>query len=188
MRNKSITALPLLVGIEALPFATAANLESDSHGGCSYGICPNPPTSPTPAPNPPQGPEIKLFMTLEPPDNSTENFGDGTINLGVVNGDGFDDVAIDSGRATHIHFGGPGLSQTPDLTIADEKIRELAGNFDFNQDGFSDLAGNLNRDPAPFDLVHVYFGGARRCPRQDLSPWQFRRRPIPTFRRQRLHR
>jgi hypothetical protein len=107
---------------------------------------------------------------------SGERFGDSVAGAGDVNGDGFadviagastNDVGFTDAGAAYLYLGGPSLNNTVDLTFngtaANEGLGEsVAGGFDMNHDGFSDVAiGADEADGTATNAgrVTVYFGG-----------------------------
>ncbi len=114
------------------------------------------------------------MLTLEP-EHQNQSFGREAAWLGDVNGDGFDDfLIIDrredgpgySGRA-YVYFGGPGVNAQADLVLQQNASGMLStalkGPFDFNCDGFGDIAvgaplydtDGMSNNGAVF----VYYGG-----------------------------
>ncbi len=97
------------------------------------------------------------LTVLAAPD-SLSYVGFGCVGGGDFNGDGFADFAVsarsgtDGLVSTHLYFGGPSLSEVPDLVIPDVWVRErpyewfsvLAG--DFNADGYADLVGEYHQE------------------------------------------
>lgn len=124
------------------------------------------------------------------PENENQAFGQETAWLGDVNADGHDDfLVLDerqrevgySGRA-YVYFGGPNVDDLPDLVLQQDdtgRIQQaLAGPFDFNGDGFGDIAISA-RD---YDIdgmenagaVFIYYGGPEVDEVADLvipGPW-----------------
>ena len=130
-----------------------------------------------------------ILVTVSP-ENENQAFGQETAWLGDVNADGYDDfLVIDkdqsgskySGRA-YVYFGGPNLDDLPDLVLQQDDtgmIREaLAGPFDFNGDGFGDIAiSSPNYDINGMEdagAVFIYYGGPNLDDSADLTipgPW-----------------
>lgn len=109
------------------------------------------------------------------PENPGQRFGADMGWTGDVNGDGVDDfLVIDSyqagngysGRA-YVYFGGPQFDEEPDLILQQDASgrleQALEGPFDFNGDGFGDLAvSSPSYDidgMANAGAVFIYFGG-----------------------------
>lgn len=118
--------------------------------------------------------QSELIAELSP-ENQNQAFGAEMAALGDVNGDGLDDFLIMderqegpgySGRA-YVFFGGPGLGTEADLVIQEGDSgwleEALAGPFDFNGDGFGDIAlGAPYYDVDDMEnagMVFVYYGG-----------------------------
>ncbi|MBU2501656.1 VCBS repeat-containing protein [bacterium] len=109
------------------------------------------------------------------PEHDNQAFGIEMAGLGDVNGDGLDDFLIMderqegpgySGRA-YVFFGGPGVGTEADLVIQEGDSgwleEALAGPFDFNGDGFGDIAlGAPYYDVDGMEnagMVFAYYGG-----------------------------
>ena len=88
----------------------------------------------------------------------------GAKAAGDLNGDGIDDFMLSGRKFTYIFYGGANPQDTPDITLlppisnSDIYTWNVTGNFDFNNDGFPDIAVSL-RSSLMKELILVYFGG-----------------------------
>jgi hypothetical protein len=98
------------------------------------------PTAGSPSYSATGGPSLTPAVWLEAP-TSGDRFGDDVDQLGDVNGDGYDDLAVHSysSHELHIYLGGAtGLGDTPDSTFTPSTY-SLAPGGDLNGDGYDDL-------------------------------------------------
>ncbi len=107
-------------------------------------------------------PELR-FTQPGPYSESRERFGRLLINLGDVNGDGYDDLFAGPGNSadslSYIYFGGGAVFDTvPDVTITEAAISAGAAG-DVNNDGFQDLIIGLPLVSSVAAYVYVYYGG-----------------------------
>ncbi|MBL0108083.1 MAG: FG-GAP repeat protein [Ignavibacteria bacterium] len=101
---------------------------------------------------------------------SGNRFGYSVSSAGDVNGDGYSDVIVgafgyssNTGRA-YIHFGGPSMDNTEDVTMTGEAISNFFGVSvssagDVNGDGFSDVIVGAYRYSSDTGRAYIYFGG-----------------------------
>lgn len=103
--------------------------------------------------------------------NGADEFGAILINLGDVNGDGFDDIHIQGGdegdSSSFVFFCGPLLDSIPDVVITDDSFTAGAAG-DINNDGFADLITGFGIQSSSFSWVKVYFGGPAMDSLEDI--------------------
>jgi hypothetical protein len=115
-----------------------------------------------------------------------DGFGSAVANAGDLNGDGYDDVAVGAwsndaggpfaGRA-YVYFGGPALTNTPDVTLTGEAQDDnfgwsVAGAGDLNGDGYDDLlvgAPFNDAGGASAGRAYVFLGGPAMDATADLT-------------------
>ncbi len=133
------------------------------------------------------GPQFDTIPDLIIPRSSVfeENFdlfGQVLENLGDVNGDGYDDLYIESGNSSQdtvglIYFCGPSIDSLPDVTIPDRTgFGKSVG--DLNNDGYMDLITSYPIQSSSAGRINIYFGG----PQMDsIADIQFRTPDMPEF-------
>jgi FlgD Ig-like domain len=97
-----------------------------------------------------------------------ELFGTILVNLGDVNGDGYDDIYAEGGNGDttgFIFYTGPNIDTIPDVTIAGRAEHAAAGG-DLNNDGYMDLITSFAFQANSFSWVNIYYGG----PNMDSLP------------------
>jgi hypothetical protein len=105
--------------------------------------------------------EIMVILTPQKP----EYFGCGVANVGDLNGDGYQDLVVDSNPQSgpehaYIYFGGPSFDTIPDVTLESQYpnfgVGSRAG--DVNGDGFDDIMAYCSNSEIGF--VSVFYGGS----------------------------
>jgi len=91
--------------------------------------------------------------------------------VGDVNGDGYDELAVERIGAFDLYYGGPaGPAVEPDLTWYVSIFAQVAGDVapigDVNGDGYGDVAVGVPGQHEGDDRVHVYHGSAFGLPPQ----------------------
>jgi FlgD Ig-like domain/FG-GAP repeat len=98
-----------------------------------------------------------------PSSDEYQLFGRTLINLGDVNGDGYDDIYAHPGNSEDtlgfIYYCGPVIDTIPDVIFSDNTLHAAAAG-DVNNDGFMDLITSFGFQANSFSWVNVYYGGA----------------------------
>jgi len=97
-----------------------------------------------------------------------ELFGMVLVNLGDVNGDGFDDIYAEGGNGdttAFVFYTGPDIDTIPDVNIIG-RAEHAAAAGDINHDGYMDLLTSFAFQAHSFSWVNVYYGG----PNMDSVP------------------
>ncbi|GEM_PF-3320779 len=97
-------------------------------------------------------------------------FGEVVTNIGDINNDGYDDIAIststinDSRGRVYIYLGGSDITDTPYFIIDGEMRgsqfgRSVSGIGDFNNDGYDDFIVGSPYYMGSYGRAYIYFGG-----------------------------
>lgn len=85
-------------------------------------------------------PEVVIRAPDLPDQSDKTAFAEHVDNVGDVDGDGWDDLAVEFGGFYHIYRCGPGADSILDFTLANRGTAEIANVGDVNGDGDEDIA------------------------------------------------